>query len=66
MSKGAALQLLKKKDIETLEVPLASAGDQRKITSLFDNTQSRKKLCHKLIAARDLLLESEFARVTLN
>ena len=59
-SKGATLQLLKKKDIEDFKVPIVPLGDQERIAKLYGNTLARKEECRKLMRLSDLVFESEF------
>ena len=63
MSTGMGIQLIKKKDVEELMVPIPSQKELRYLSALFESTQRRKKLCRSIAHKSDLLLHSEFDRV---
>ena len=65
-SKGATLQLLKKKDIEDFTVPMAPIDDQHRLAELYENTLARKAECRNLMRLSDLMIESEFSRAVYN
>lgn len=62
MSKGMTIQLIKKRDLGDLMVPLPALNDQARIAALFESTRQRKELCRAIVEKSDLLLQSEFAR----
>lgn len=63
MSTGMSIQLIKKKDIEELTVPVPSQKELDHLCTLFENIQKRKELCRVISYKSDLLLHSEFDRV---
>ncbi len=62
MSKGMTIQLIKKRDIGDLLVPVPDLEAQLRLARLFECTQKRKELCRSMIEKSDLLLQSEFSR----
>lgn len=62
MSKGMTIQLIKKRDIGDLQVPIPDLEAQLRLASLFECTQKRKEFCRSMIEKSDLLLQSEFSR----
>lgn len=65
MSKGQSIQLIKKKDIGELEIPIPSGKNQIRIADLFENMQKRKALCRSIIEKSDMLLQGELTRIAL-
>lgn len=63
MSTGMGIQLIKKKDIEELMIPIPPQKELDHLSILFESTQRRKELCLAISHKSDLLLQSEFARV---
>lgn len=63
MSKGMTIQLLKKRDIGDLIVPVPSAEEQARLGALSESVQRYKDLCRTISEKSDLLLQSEFARI---
>lgn len=62
MSKGMTIQLIKKRDLGDLLVPVPSAEEQARLARLFEETQKCKQICRMLAAKSDVLLQSEFYR----
>lgn len=62
MSKGMTIQLIKKRDLGDLLVPVPSAEEQARLARLFEETQRCKRLCRMLSEKSDVLLQSEFYR----
>lgn len=63
MSKGMTIQLLRKRDIGDLMIPIPSAGEQARLGALSEGVQRYKELCRTISEKSDLLLQSEFARI---
>lgn len=62
LSKGMTLQLLKKKDVEELSIPLPPVANQERLGRLFACVQERKRQCREVMEKSDLLLFSELSR----
>lgn len=62
MSKGMSIQLIKKRDLGGLMVPIPAPASQARLAALFESTQQRRELCRIIVEKSDLLLQSEFAR----
>lgn len=62
MSKGMTIQLIKKRDLGDLLVPVPSAEEQVRLARLFEETQRCKQICRMLAEKSDVLLQSEFYR----
>lgn len=62
MSKGMTIQLIKKRDLGDLLVPVPSAEEQARLARLFEETQKCKQICRMLAGKSDVLLQSEFYR----
>lgn len=62
MSKGMTIQLIKKRDLGDLLVPVPSAEEQTRLARLFEETQRCKQICRMLSEKSDVLLQSEFYR----
>lgn len=62
ISKGISIQLIKKRDLEKLVIPLPPIDEQVRLAQLFESTQRRKELCYAIAKKSDLLLQSEFAK----
>lgn len=63
MSKGTSAQLVKKRDIEQMTVPLLKPEEQGRIATTFETVASLRDLCHRLEEKGGLLLESELERL---
>lgn len=63
MSKGMTIQLLKKRDIGGLMVPIPTAEEQVRLGALFEGVQRCKELCRAISEKGDFLLQSEFVHV---
>lgn len=66
MSKGTSLQLLKKKDILDILVPMPSKSMQHLLAELFENTQKRKELYRLAGEKSDQLLFSTFDQIAMH
>ena len=66
MSVGETIKLLKRRNIERMEIPVPKPTEQARIAALFENTQRRRALCRALSEKSELLLESELAHLVLN
>lgn len=62
MSKGMTIQLIKKRDLGDLLVPVPSAEEQARLARLFEETQRCKQICRAVAEKSDVLLQSEFYR----
>ena len=63
MSKGMTIQLLKKRDIGDLMIPVPSAEEQARLGALSEGVQKYKELCRAISEKSNVLLQSEFARI---
>lgn len=63
MSKGMTIQLLKKRDIGDLMIPVPPAEEQVRLGALSEGVQRCKELCRAISEKSDVLLQSEFARI---
>ena len=66
MSKGETIQLIKKRDLGDLLVPLQPQEEQARIASIYESTQRRKELCRAISEKSDLLLQSEFSHAAFD
>ena len=63
MSKGTGVQLIKKRDLEGMLVPVLPAEAQRRVADAFEQVRALKELCRRFERQSDLLLESELDRL---
>lgn len=66
MSKGMTIQLIKKRDLGDLMIPVPTAGEQARLARLFEETQRCKQLCRMVSEKSAALLQSEFYRTVLD
>ncbi len=65
LSKGISIQLIKKRDLSGLLIPVPSQEIQEQIAKIFKLIQNQKKLCREISNESDLLLHSEFANLII-
>lgn len=66
MSSGAAIQLIKKKDLAMMSIPVPDDKEQERLGQLCDRVQSIKKTCRSIEERCNSLKESELAQVLFN
>lgn len=62
MSSGMTIQLIKKKDLAEMPVPVPSFSEQERLAALHCQSQRIKKVCQSVEEKCDLLIEGELAQ----
>lgn len=62
MSSGMTIQLIKKKDLAEMPIPIPSFNEQKRLGTLHRQSQNIKKICQSVEKKSNLLIESELAR----
>lgn len=62
MSSGMTIQLIKKKDLEEMLIPIPSLNEQKRLGALHHQSQNIKRICQSIEEKSNLLIEGELAR----
>jgi restriction endonuclease S subunit len=62
MSSGMTIQLVKKKDLAEMPIPIPSLNEQKRLGALHRQSQNIKKICQSIEEKNNLLIEGELAR----
>lgn len=62
MSSGMTIQLIKKKDLAEMPIPIPSLNEQKRLGALHRQSQNIKKICQSVEEKSNLLIESELNR----
>lgn len=62
MSSGMTIQLIKKKDLAAMPIPVLPLDEQKRLAALYAQTQNIKKLCRKIEEKNASLIEGELVR----
>lgn len=65
MSSGMTIQLIKKKDLAEMPIPIPSLSEQKRLAALHCQSQNIKQICQSVVEKSNLLIESELARTLL-
>lgn len=66
MSKGETIQLIKRKDLAHLPVPIPEPKKQERLARLFECVQRSTALCRSVMVKTELLLDSELSRLVMD
>lgn len=62
MSSGMTIQLIKKKDLAEMPIPIPPLNEQKRLGALHRQSQDIKKICQSVEEKSNLLIEGELAR----
>lgn len=66
MSSGMTIQLIKKKDLAEMPIPIPSLNEQKRLAELQRQSQYIKKICQSIEEKNMLLIEGELTRTLSN
>lgn len=66
MSSGMTIQLIKKKDLAAMSIPVLPLDEQKRLAMLYEQAQNVKMLCRRIEEKNNLLTEGELVRALFN